>query len=421
MTTPVSQVDVVGDTLPESEPVAPPTSRAARRAQRDRFKRKRWWRITVMAAVVVAVGVASTIAVLRAQPQQLAAKAAKATKPVLPRAASVSAPATIYSPDQFVSDPVVMVDGQQTYMYGTGNPNGVPHVPVRVMNDTTTLPQPTDVMPSLPTWSWGWIWAPDIFKVSDQHYVMWFTTRDVNVSNPDGVNSECIGNATSASPLGPFTPSSAPAICQPWGSIDPRSFTAADGSLWMIWKSDTNADRSDVIPTTIWSQRLAPDGTTLVGEPTQIAQATQPWEQNLIEAPDLVQSGDKYYLFFSGSTSESPQAGIGSEECAGVQGPCTDTQTAPFLASNAQGQGPTEESLFTRKGVTWLLYTPTAIYQPYQYPYLAVARVVFGPNGPYVAQFDGANPARDRPTRAPLKPVRPKHVAPPSSSSPGSS
>jgi hypothetical protein len=162
----------------------------------------------------------------------------------------------------------------------------------------------------------------------------------------------------------------------------------------MIWKSDTNADHSQVIPTTIWSQRLGPTGSTLLGKPTQIAQATQPWEQGLIEAPDLVQSGTKYYLFFSGASSEQSWAGIGYQTCKGPLGPCTDARTTPFLTGNSQGQGPSEESLFTRNGVTWLMYTPTAIYHPFQYPYLAVARVAFGPQGPYLAQFDGAMPGK---------------------------
>jgi beta-xylosidase len=262
------------------------------------------------------------------------------------------------------------------------------------MNDTTTLPSPTDTMPKLPSWSWGWIWAPDVVKISDHHYVMWFSSEDVHRTNPDGVDSQCIGNATSDSPLGPFTPGAAPVICQKWGSIDPRSFTTTNGTRYMIWKSDTNADHSQVTPTTIWSQRLGPTGTTLLGKPAQIAQATQPWEQGLIEAPDLVQSGTKYYLFFSGASSEQSWAGIGYQTCKGPLGPCTDARTTPFLTGNSQGQGPSEESLFTRNGVTWLMYTPTAIYHPFQYPYLAVARVAFGPQGPYLAQFDGEMPGK---------------------------
>lgn len=391
MTTPVSQVDVVGDTLQEPEPTAPETTRVERRADRDRAKRKRRWWLAAAVVVVLAIAAGVTVAVLPSSP----APPARPARVALPPPASADAPATIFSQAQLVSDPAVLMDGTRTYLYGTGGGKFVkPHVPVRLMNDTTTLPSPTDTMPKLPSWSWGWIWAPDVVKISDHHYVMWFSSEDVHRTNPDGVDSQCIGNATSDSPLGPFTPGAAPVICQKWGSIDPRSFTTTNGTRYMIWKSDTNADHSQVIPTTIWSQRLGPTGTTLLGRPTQIAQSTQPWEQGLIEAPDLVQSGTKYYLFFSGASSEQSWAGIGYQTCKGPLGPCTDARTTPFLTGNSQGRGPSEESLFTRNGVTWLMYTPTAIYHPFQYPYLAVARVAFGPQGPYLAQFDGEMPGK---------------------------
>jgi hypothetical protein len=376
-------------TLPKLEPTASKTTRSKRRADPQRAGRKRWW---IPGVIVIVVAIAATVTiVVRSKP----AGPAPAGRAALPPPASATAPATIYSPDQWVSDPAVLVDGHRTYLYTPGLGKFVaPHIPVRVMNGATTLAQPTDAMPTLPSWSWGWLWAPTVVKVSSHHYVMWFSSEDVHRTNPDGVDSECIGNATSDNPLGPFTPAAAPVICQQWGSIDPRVFTAANGDRWMLWKADNNADHTQVIPTTIWSQRLGPTGTTLVGKPTQIAVASQPWEQGLIEAPDLVQSGKKYYLFFSGNSSNQPTAGIGYETCKGPQGPCTDTRTTPFLTGNAQGQGPSEESLFTQNGVTWLMYTPTAIYQPYQFPYMAVARVAFGPNGPYLAQFDGKIPGR---------------------------
>jgi hypothetical protein len=333
-----------------------------------------------VAVIVVAVAVGMTSS--GASPKQTA----------LPPPAPANAPATLFSPTQLVSDPALFVDGGHTYMYATGGGNYVtPHVPAWVMNGTATLAQPSEVMPTLPTWSWGWMWAPDVFKAGN-HYVMWFTTRDVNRTNPDGVDSQCIGNATSDSALGPFVPGPAPVICQQWGSIDPRSFVDADGSRWLVWKADTNADKSQVLPTKVWSQRLGSDGTTLLGAPIPIAVATQPWEQNLIEAPDMVLSGGKYYLFFSGNASDVPQAAIGYMVCKGIRGPCADTRTKPLLASNAQGQGPSEESLFTQNGITWLLYTPTATYKPFAYPYLAIARVAFGPKGPYLAAVNGKYP-----------------------------
>ncbi|HEX4220626.1 MAG TPA: glycoside hydrolase family 43 protein [Acidimicrobiales bacterium] len=386
----MSQVDMVGDTLAKLEPASSKSTGTKRRAGQQQPGRKRRW----VAAVVLVAAIVVTVVVVQSQPGA-PPPAARVARVALPPPASATAPATIFSQDQWVSDPAVLIDGHRTYLYTTGLGKFVaPHIPVRVMNGTTTLAQPTDAMPTLPSWSWGWLWAPDVMKVSSHRYVMWFSSEDVNRTNPDGVYSECIGNATSDNPLGPFVPAAAPVICQQWGSIDPRIFTAADGKHWILWKADNNADHAQVIPTTIWSQRLGPTGTTLLGQPKQIAAATQPWEQGLIEAPDLVRTGNKYYLFFSGNSSNQPTAGIGYQTCKGVQGPCTDTRTTPLLTGNAQGQGPSEESLFTRNGVTWLLYTPTAIYQPYQYPYMAVARVAFGPHGPYLAQFDGKTPSR---------------------------
>ena len=40
-------------------------------------------------------------------------------------------------------------------------------------------------------------------------------------------------------------------------------------------------------------------------------------------------------------------------------GPCADGSPSPLLASNAQGQGPGEESVFSNAAGVWLLYTPS--------------------------------------------------------------
>jgi hypothetical protein len=310
-----------------------------------------------------------------------------------PPAAPASAPAGLVVHHQMPS-PYVMVSGSSDYLYSGGyGLNVAPHVPVRRFTSLADLPKPTDAMPTLPAGTWGWIWTVDVHPAATG-YAMWFTTAYNNRPNPLGVDNQCIGNATSASPLGPFTPSSGPVICQQWGSIDPRVVVSPGGTHYLIWKSDTNADHAAVIPTTIWEQQLAPDGVTLVGTAHQIATATQPWEGALAESPDMVDLGGTYYLFFSGNSSLSPQNGIGMMTCASIQGPCTDTRTSAFLGSNSQGTGPGEESLFQQGGNTWLLYSPNAIYGSYFFRPLAVARVAVGEHGPYVATFDGAVPGR---------------------------
>src|SRR5882724_2550476 len=142
MQPPADQIAIADGNVTGSPFPAEPNTRIARRARRDRAKRRRWM---VVAAVVVVAAVAVTVG--------MTSNGASPKQPALPPPAPASTPATIFSQDQLVSDPVVMVDGGRDYLYATGGGNFVtPHVPVRVMNGTTTLGQPTDVMPTLPTW-----------------------------------------------------------------------------------------------------------------------------------------------------------------------------------------------------------------------------------------------------------------------------
>ena len=71
-----------------------------------------------------------------------------------------------------------------------------------------------------------------------------------------------------------------PSICRRdrLGSIDPRTFLDMEGDLWIHWKSDDNADTEGSSTTSIYASRLAPDGRTLVGEPSRILEVTQSWE-----------------------------------------------------------------------------------------------------------------------------------------------
>jgi Glycosyl hydrolases family 43 len=358
-----------------------------RRHRMHRMHRSRWWWLgggaavvaLVMAAVLVAAGTFSSAT----------------TSPPLPpppAPADTSAPAGLVVTGQNLPSPFVLVYQGHDYLYSGGyGPGQAPNVPVREVSTLAVLPEPTDAMPTPPPGTGNWIWTVDVFKAASG-FVMWFTTQDLAKLNPAGAPNQCIWTATATSPLGPFTPSTSPTICQQWGSIDPRTITAPDGTRYLVWKSDLNADHTADIPTTIWAQKLAPDGTSLLGSAHQIATATQPWEQGLIESPDLVLLGHTYYLFFAGNSSLSPNNGVGVMPCASILGPCTDSRTTPLVASNTQGWGPGEESLYQQDGVTWLLYSPNAVFSPYLYRPLAVARVALGQQGPYVAAFGDSVP-----------------------------
>jgi hypothetical protein len=276
-----------------------------------------------------------------------------------------------------------MAGNTTDYLYTGSSDYGPPNVPVRAFTDLGSLGAKSDAMPVLPRWSRGWIWAPEVRYVHGR-YVMWFASGDVDDVLPSGVPAECIGEAVSNSPLGPFEAAQRPLICGPWGSIDPRTFLAPDGQLWLDWKPDLNAGWGwgQTQPTALWAQRLAPDGMTLEGRAYELLSATSKWEYQLIEAPDMVYADGRYYLFFSSK-------GIGEAVCRGPAGPCEEPQARAFLGANPLGPVPSEESLFTQDGMTWLLFDPTSTFF---YRKLAVARIAFGAEGPYVAAFDGAVP-----------------------------
>ena len=154
---------------------------------------------------------------------------------------------------------------------------------------------------------------------------MWFSSPDIDDILATGVPAKCIGVGISTSPFGPFIVGRQPVICNPSGSIDPRTFVAPDGQLWLDWKADVNAawgpaqdpDLPQNQPTVLWARKLAPDGMTLEESPDELLAATRPWEHKLIEAPQMVHANGRFYLFFSANPSYQDGDGIGVAVCRG--------------------------------------------------------------------------------------------------------
>jgi hypothetical protein len=320
--------------------------------------------------------------------------------------AQMATPGQLIATGRDAPDPFMLAEGGEYYLYtsqGNQTGNNVP------MESGTAIGQwgPLgDAMPVLPHWAVpGFTWAPDVHRFGS-HYVLYFTSIVASTTPAD----ECIGVATGTSPTGPFTPEQQPFICQldQRGSIDPRTFTDVDGTTYMIWKSDDNADVNGTELTNIYSQPLSPDGLHLEGQPTRIFGPDEPWQGRIVEAPDLVWAQGTYWLFYSGAWFNQPDYAIGVARCAGPLGPCADSSSQPFLASNDQGAGPGEPSVFRDAAGVWLLYTPWQSDVPsFTTPPRPVAmlRLGFGPAGPYVAApqaIPQPSPSRQKPP--PLEP-----------------
>jgi beta-xylosidase len=309
------------------------------------------------------------------------------TTTTAPRPADPGFPAKIITPFQDRPNPFVLVANGGYYLYSSSASNiWTKDIPVQFSTDLAHWSPISDALPVLPAWAdWGGTWAPDVRWVSGR-YVLYFTA----LVKGQAARTECIGTATASTPAGPFTPNSGLLVCQTdhRGSIDPRTFIDPTGTMWLDWKSDDNADTEGASHSAIYAQRLSSDGQSLVGPSTVILTADQPWEGRIVEAPQMVLWNSHYWVFYSGNWFNQPYYAIGMAECAGPMGPCSKPVPRPFLASNAQGQGPGESSLFSDNNGFWIVYGPLAVNYRSDTPRpVALAHISFDASGPYLAAF----------------------------------
>lgn len=228
-------------------------------------------------------------------------------------------------------------------------------------------------------------WAPDVAKV-DGGWALYYTARHGGIER----ETQCIGVATAERAVGPYTPAPDPIVCQldRGGSIDPRTFRDSDGQLWLHWKSDDNSDVDGTSTSTIYGQRVSADGTTLVGEASRILEVTQPWEGRIVEAPQMIEADGRLWLFYSANWFNQPAYAIGVAACDTPAGPCTKPYDRPWLASNAQGAGPGEASLFQDLQGRWrMVYAPVAQqFRDETDRPIALATIGFDDAGPYLAE-----------------------------------
>jgi hypothetical protein len=351
-------------------------------------------------AVIVLVGLAGTVAAastsrasaaerpvgVRAAPDTdgvALGRAALAPPPdPVPVAPGTEVPAGLDQSDPFLT----VVDGRYTLLTSGGTGTHPVNVPLTTSADFLHWSRPVDALPDLPRWAQpGFTWAPDLHRFGSS-YALYFTAKVAGVTP----QTECIGSAFAASPTGPFTARPEPLVCQRalGGSIDPRVFVDPDGTPWMLWKSDQNIGGATT-PTTMWSQRLSADGTRLLARPSPLLSPDEPWQGTIVEAPDMVEVDGAYWVVYSGNWFNTPAYAVGAARCAGPSGPCADTGDAPLLASNFQGAGPGEASVFSDPTGIWLVYSPTRSLAPR--PDIPprpvyIARLGFGPQGPYLAE-----------------------------------
>lgn len=119
-----------------------------------------------------------------------------------------------------------------------------------------------------------------------------------------------MGTAVSSSAIGPFVPHPEPFVCptDDGGAIDASAFMEADGTHYVLYKIDANANGNGgecgntvdpILSTPIMIQGVEADGFTKTGNATQIL-ANAEEDGPLVEAPSMIHDGDgTYFLFYS--------------------------------------------------------------------------------------------------------------------------
>ncbi|KAH8697077.1 putative endo xylanase [Talaromyces proteolyticus] len=243
--------------------------------------------------------------------------------------------------DSSFADPSVVYTGSDYYAFGTTG-NHV-HAQTAYSPDFVnwTLLDGHDALPGpYPTWvskSSVSLWAPDVIKVSNNSYIMYYSAREATTGK------HCVGAATSSKAQGPYnatvTNSSLACPLSQGGAIDPDGFIDTDGTIYVTYKIDGNSLDGDgtTHSTPIMLQKMHSDGITPDGDPIQLLDRSD-LDGPLIEAPSIMLKDGIYYLSFSSNWYNTEKYDTSYGYATSITGPWKK-QYAPYAPLLKTGTG----------------------------------------------------------------------------------
>ncbi len=231
-------------------------------------------------------------------------------------------------------DPAMITAGAGYVLFGTDDPPD--HIPTATSADLTTWVHGPDAVPALPAWADPdpgdrLTWAPAVTVVGGR-FQLYVSVQDT------AVHRQCIAVLASRTPLGPYRDArGSPLVCQVslGGSIDP-SVVSVGGRLHLVWKSDGNCCG---LAASLWEADLTGDGAAVMGAAHRLLTADEPWQGGIVENPALLPAPRGWWLFYSGNRFDVAAYATGLAWCPTLEGPCHETNDAPFLAGAALTAG----------------------------------------------------------------------------------
>lgn len=243
-------------------------------------------------------------------------------------------------------DPSVIRVGSD-YWATTTSGEWAPLFPILHSRDMVNWKVAGAVFRQRPSWTERNFWAPEIVEDRGRFFVF-YTARKKG-------GPLCVAVATAPQADGPYT-DRGPLVCQSIGSIDAATARDEDGRFYLIWKEDGNSRNQ---PTRIWAQRLADDGTKLLGDKKELVRNDVAWEGGVVEGPFVVRRDGWFYLFYSGNAccGRSCNYALGVARSRKLLGPWEKNPANPILAANESWQCPGHGSIVEdAQGRSFLLY-----------------------------------------------------------------
>jgi xylan 1,4-beta-xylosidase len=182
-------------------------------------------------------------------------------------------------------DPSVLRDGSD-YWAVTTSGGWRPPFTLLASRDLVNWVVAGAVLRKSPAWAEGDFWAPEIVK-RGSGYLVYYSAR-----SPRG---RCVGVASARRPT-QFFRDRGPVVCSRLGAIDPLPVYDEAGRPYLVWKEDGNSRGQ---PTPIMAAPLTPGGLRLAGPRRELFRNDQPWEDRVVEGPELIRHDGKLYMFYS--------------------------------------------------------------------------------------------------------------------------
>ncbi len=218
----------------------------------------------------------------------------------------------------------------------------------RYDNNDALVKGPSWGLPDPSNWLNRTIWAPGVARIGSSWYAYYAVKTQATVPGfPYG--RFCLSVAKASHPLGPFRDitGSKPLWCDqaavhPGGSIDPFPFVdPVGGQAYLLWKA---SGKPGARSSALMAMPLGNNGFPLPGRPPVALLTTNEggWEGTTIENPAMIRYQGRYYLFYSGNSSDPRDAdgysayASGYALCpAGPRWPCARQSVAKPLIGNS--------------------------------------------------------------------------------------